>query len=317
MKDNNSFRLQFGIKHAPLFLNYRHTILALGSCFAQEMGQMLQNRHFNINLNPHGILFNPTSIKIALQDYISNKKYDERELIFHQNLWHSLNHSGKFSDTDKTNCLVSINEAINNTHQKLKTLDWLIVSFGSTSVYHHESEKQIVANCHKLPQQQFTKKLLKLETILAEWNTVITQLQVENKNLKIIFTVSPVRYVRDGVVENNISKSILIQAVHELVNSNNNCFYFPAYELVIDDLRDYRFYKDDFVHPNETAVNYVWQKFSEYVFDEETKKFETEMSAYNALLNHRPLKKQTGELHQTKIKTTKEMLTEKYKHITL
>ena len=217
-------------------------------------------------MNPHGILYNPLSIAVALRRYMKSDFVTESELFFANDCWNSWEHHSRFSNPDQQNCLLAINKNISDAHVSLKNAEWLFITFGSAFVY--RKNNKLVSNCHKQPQKEFLKQLLNPSDIIDAYTSLMMELKKFNPKLKIVFTISPVRYVRDGVVENNLSKARLIDAVHQL--KNDAAFYFPAYELVIDDLRDYRFYKEDMVHPNEQAVKYVFDKFRNSFFDEST-----------------------------------------------
>ena len=291
------FILPFPLKQSEKQINIKQAVLLMGSCFAEEIGKKLEERKFNALVNPHGISYNPTSISNALTDYIESKVYSESDLFHKNELWQSFNHHGKFSSTNANTSLQVINEEISKAHTHLKKASWLIITFGSAFAYVNKKSHAIVANCHKEPSGEFEKILLNKNQILSVWNKQLEALKSFNPDLNILFTVSPVRYVRDGLVENNRSKGILLDAVHTLIEQHKNCFYFPAYEIVIDELRDYRFFKEDMVHPNHTAVNYVWEKFISSLCDEETKKFLSEYEPLLIGLHHRPLQEDT-EAHQ-------------------
>lgn len=273
----------------------------MGSCFAEEIGKKLHERKFNALVNPHGISYNPLSISYALTDYIQNKTYDEACLFRHNELWQSFNHHGKFSSTDLSSCLSAINHEIKQAHAHLQKAKWLVITFGSAFAYINKKNKTIVANYHKLPSSEFEKTLLTETQILSDWNKQLIALKKFNPALNVLFTISPVRYVRDGLIENNRSKGILLNAVHMLVEQNTNCFYFPAYEIVIDELRDYRFFKEDLVHPNELAVNYVWEKFVHAICDDETKQLLEEYEPLLKSMQHRPLQEDTEAYKKFKV----------------
>ncbi|HXB40930.1 MAG TPA: GSCFA domain-containing protein [Bacteroidia bacterium] len=296
-KNYMDFILPFSIKSPEKPVSVKQKILLTGSCFAEEIGHKMSERRFNTLVNPHGILFNPLSLKKALEDYTEGKNYSEKDILKSNELWLSLNHHGRFSNTDSVKCLQSINEEINTAHTHLKKCDWLIVTFGSAFAYKYKSTGEVVGNCHKIPSAEFEKILLTKERIVAAWKTQMAALKKFNPTLNILFTVSPVRYIRDGLIENNRSKGILSDAVHTLVEENKNCFYFPAYEIVIDELRDYRFFKEDMIHPNHLAVNYVWEKFVSSFCDEQTKNFLSEYEPLLKSMNHRPLQENT-EVYQ-------------------
>ena len=272
------------------------SVLMLGSCFAEEIGRKLSERKFKVLLNPHGIVYNPLSLAKSLHEYMDAKEYVQGDLFLHDGLWRSLHHHGRFAHSDASLSLTQINREITKAHTQLIHAKWLIITWGSAFAYMHE--KQVVANCHKLPAQSFHKTLLSKEEILSVWRALLSRLKQFNPDLNVLFTVSPVRYLRDGLVGNNRSKGILLDVIHTLTEEMEACLYFPAYEIVIDQLRDYRFFKEDMLHPNELAIKYVWQKFVETAFDTETKQF---IEAYEPLLKslqHRDLHADnTAHLH--------------------
>ena len=286
------FILPFPLKKLPQQVNIQQAMLLTGSCFAEEIGAKLSERKFNALVNPHGILYNPLSICGAVSDYIENKKYTQADIFLHDELWRSFKHHGKFADVNANTCLEKINRNISEAHKQLKNAKWLVLTFGSAFAYMHNDT--VDANCHKLPAAQFKKVLLTKGQIVAEWQKQLSALKAFNPQLQIMFTVSPVRYVRDGVIENNRSKGVLLDAVHTLVEQNTNCFYFPAYEIVIDELRDYRFFKEDLVHPNHLAINYVWQKFVDATCDDETKNFIADYEPIMRSLQHQYLQGNTS-----------------------
>lgn len=265
-----NFHLSFPIKSFESKLNYKQKMVFVGSCFAENIGELMQQSKFDVVLNPNGIVYNPQSISMAIQRYILNEQHVEKDLFYANECWNSWEHHSRYSNSNKEVCLNELNTQLNAAHNQLKQADWLFITFGSSFIYKHIESNQLVGNCHKVPQQQFEKLFLNSLDVIAEYKILIEKLKDFNPKLKIVFTVSPVRYVRDGVVENNLSKAHLLATVHQLVNDYSTVFYFPAYELVIDDLRDYRFYKTDMVHPNEQAIEYVFQKLKEVLFDSET-----------------------------------------------
>jgi hypothetical protein len=290
-----NFHLQFPIPSSEKKISYDQKIVLAGSCFAENIGVKMLRYKFDININPHGILYNPDSLAKAFYRYINNDLMQENELFFANDCWNSWEHHSRFSDPDKQKCLAEINNNITKAHQFLKETEWLFITFGSAYSYSLNSSDKTVGNCHKIPQKEFAKSLLSVESILKEYSSVIKELQNLNPKIKIVFTVSPVRYIRDGIVENNLSKSILINAVHEIIKQNSNTFYFPAYELVIDDLRDYRFYKQDLVHPNEQAIDYVFEKMKNVFFSDETNILFDKIKDVIAAKEHRPFNESTEE----------------------
>lgn len=287
------FHLNFTIPPFEQKINYSHKYLFVGSCFTENIGEIMQQYKFNVKINPNGVLYNPASMAFALRRYIDNKTIGENELFYANECWNSWEHHSRFSNTDKQTCLTTINSNISSAHDFIKQTDWLFITFGSAFVYKRNETGELVGNCHKVPQKEFTKQMLTVNEIVADYKILIQQLKAINNNLKIILTISPVRHIREGIVENNRSKARLVEAVHELVQQNDNSFYFPAYELVIDDLRDYRFYNSDLVHPNEQAINYVFEKLMNSIFDDKTKELFEKIKEIISAKKHRPFNKNT------------------------
>ena len=291
------FFLPFQIPSFPFKISYSDKILFIGSCFSEEIGNSLIDLKFDVLQNPNGILYDPISISDALFSYIENKPFAEENLFELNGLWHSWKHHSVFSGINKKDVLEKINNSQSRANVFLKETKFLFITFGTAFNYVLKRNLKNVANCHKAPAGIFEKTLLPLEEITADLLRAITALKIFNPDLKIILTVSPVKHVRDGVVENNRSKARLIEAAHLITEEKQNVFYFPAYELVNDVLRDYRFYKNDLVHPNETAINFVFQKFSESFFDSSTKEFKKEIEKILAAVRHKPFFKDS-EVHQ-------------------
>ena len=294
-----NFHLQFPIHPFPQKINYSHSFVFMGSCFSENISEIMNVHKFNVVENSHGVLYNPSSIAVALRRAIKNDWMTENELFFANDCWNSWEHHSRFSHPNKQKCLENINSKISETHVALKSADWLCITLGSAFVY--KRGEQLVGNCHKQPQKEFVKTMLTSSEIIEEYTFLLKELIAFNPKLKVVFTISPVRYVRDGVVENNLSKARLIDAVHQLKNTKN-VFYFPAYELILDDLRDYRFFKEDLVHPNEQAINYVFQKFSETNFDAETMRLFLSIKEIISAKNHRPFHASTPS-HQLFLST--------------
>lgn len=286
------FKLTVPIPSYNPKISYKHKILLAGSCFAENMGGKMATSKFNVAVNPNGIVYNPISIATQLSRCLAGNQYNRDELFNYNELWSSWQHHGEYSNTNKQQAVQQINKDFNTAKQFLQNGEWLIITFGSAYVYKLKSTGQIVANCHKYPNTEFTKELLSVDKVVETWSKLIQQLQAQNPKLKIIFTVSPVRYIRDGLVNNNLSKAILLQAVHTLCKQTDS-LYFPAYELVIDELRDYRFFESDMLHPNTQAVEYVWQKFTACAFDDETKNIYQKLIPLVTAAKHRVLHKDT------------------------
>jgi hypothetical protein len=252
---------------------------------------------FDVLQNPNGILYDPQSISDAIFSYIQNKIYKEEDLLQLNNLWHSWIHHSVFSGVNKNEVLQKINVSQSCAHDFLEKAKFLIITLGTAFHYRLKNSNENVANCHKAPADFFIKKLLSIEEIKTALLNAITALEIFNPGLKIIFTVSPVKHVRDGIVENNHSKARLIEVSHSVCEQKQNAFYFPSYELVTEVLRDYRFYKNDLVHPNETAINFVFEKFCDSLLDDSSKKIMKEIKNILSAINHKPFFKESLE-HQ-------------------
>ncbi len=280
-------RRELLIKEFGEQLQITDKVMLCGSCFTEHLGARFRQFHFSTVQNPNGIVFNPVSISKSMTSYISNRKYTAEDIFFNQEWWTSWEHHTQFSHSDPVQLLQMINGAQQEAHDFLKKANWLIITLGSAFVYQRDNG-EVVANCHKVPADKFRKKLLPVEDVLSALDNMIHRLFIYNPDLRIIFTISPVRHLRDGFVENNRSKAVLIQAVHHLVEKFDRLYYFPAYELVIDDLRDYRFYAEDMVHPNYLATDYVWDKFSEACIKKSSREIMKEINLVNAARAHKP-----------------------------
>ncbi len=281
------FRLEMQPRDFEAKLLHDHRLLLIGSCFTEQIGAKLDYHLFSTLQNPNGILFNPVSIAQAVTGYVHHRQYTEQDLFCQQDIWGSWDHHTRFSHTDPQLCLEAINTSQSNAHLFLKKADWMLITLGSSFVY-ELPDKGVVANCHKVPTDKFSKRLLSSSEIIRLLQQMMDELTAFNPSIKIIFTISPVRHLRDGFVENNQSKARLITAVHELVHQNSNAFYFPAYELIIDDLRDYRFYAEDMVHPNYLATQYVWEKFITACIDEKAVALMKEIASIQIAKSHKP-----------------------------
>ncbi len=292
------FQVPIQIKQLEPPVNYRDKLLLLGSCFTEHIGDFLMDVKFNALQNPNGIIFDPISVSKSLVHYINNRLYTEVDLFYLNEAWHSWDHHSRFSHPVKQLCLEGINDSQSKAHDFLRQADWLIITLGSSFVYklneHSQvvgdqtNRKGVVANCHKAPAIHFTKHLSTIEEIITSLDGTLHQLFRFNPHLRIIFTVSPVRHIRDGLVDNNRSKARLVEAVHHLVNKFDKLYYFPAYELVIDVLRDYRFYDIDMVHPNYAATSFVLENFSKYCIDPASQKLMEEIRKLVNARNHKP-----------------------------
>jgi hypothetical protein len=294
--------LNIDLKKLPTPVNYRHKILLMGSCFTEHIGDALEELKFTVLQNPNGILFDPVSVCRSLVSYAENKKYTEADLFQLSEVWHSWNHHSRFSNINAKEAVRIINESQQRAHEFLKQSDWIIITLGSSFFYRltesgNGNAGEAVANCHRAPAQWFNKHLLEINETISMLDDCIQKLLQFNPKLKFIFTVSPVRHIRDGVVENNRSKARLIESVHHIVSKSESAFYFPAYELVIDVLRDYRFYDIDLVHPNYPATEFVLEQFAESCIDSTSQQLMQEVKDIVIARKHKAFQPET-KAHQ-------------------
>lgn len=287
------FHAEFFPRPFPVKLNHRHKLMLVGSCFTEQIGNKLALHKFSVVENPNGILFNPVSISHAVRSYVQGKLYSVDELFYSNELWGSWQHHTRFSSIDKQVSLERINDSQKKASAFIKEADWLLLTLGSAFIYedraieNNGNYENVVANCHKVPADKFNRRLLSAEEVKDILQQMIQEVKKQNPGVNFIYTISPVRHLREGFIENNRSKATLIQAVHALTN-DVDIFYFPAYELVIDDLRDYRFYAEDMAHPNYAATNYVWEKFINACIDEPSQQLMKEIAIVTAAFNHKP-----------------------------
>ncbi|MEP7165015.1 MAG: GSCFA domain-containing protein [Ferruginibacter sp.] len=318
------FHAEFFPKTFPVKISHRNKLLLVGSCFTEQIGNKLAQHKFTVMENPNGILFNPVSISNAVISYANGKMFYEKELFYYNELWGSWQHHTKFSSIDKNKALEAINHSQEKANGFIREADWILLTLGSAFVYENTFAENagpyenVVANCHKVPADKFNRRLLDTTEIKNVLTAMMKEVKKINPAVNFIFTISPVRHLREGFIENNRSKASLIQAVHSLINEVD-IFYFPAYELVIDDLRDYRFYAEDMVHPNYAATNYVWEKFLATCVDEPAQQLMKEIAVIVAAKNHKPFNP-TSEQHKKFLLTNLERvknIEQKYPYIDL
>lgn len=295
------FMVNIDLKKLPRPIGYRDKVLLIGSCFTEHIGNTLADLKFSVLQNPNGILFDPVSVCKSLVSYTLNKQYTEDELFRLNETWHSWQHHSRFSQIHPAEAVKGINASQQAAHDFLKQADWIIITLGSSFSYRlsavadraGKAEHAGVANCHRAPAQWFHKHLLGIDEIITALDECYHRLLQFNPRLNILFTVSPVRHIRDGVVENNRSKARLIEAVHHMVNKFDRLHYFPAYELVIDVLRDYRFYDADLVHPNYMATEYVLEQFATSCIDDASQQLMQEIRKITIARRHKPFQPAT------------------------
>ena len=284
-----SFRTNFPELKLGLSISHTDSILCMGSCFAEKIFHKLNFFQFDALESPFGISFNPIVLANQLDKIIENKRYSEHDLYFHDELYHSFDHHSNFSHTDANICINKINEYISQAHTFFIKSNYLIITFGSAHFYRLKSSKDIVSNCHKVPQNEFIKSMSTTQEIVDTWSKTIEKLKDSLPNIKIIFSISPVRYLRDGFIENNRSKASLILAIASLTEMFQHAHYFPAYEIFMDDLRDYRFTKNDRVHPSDEAFDYIWDYFEDGFLLNETMTINSEIESLQLQIGHRPI----------------------------
>ena len=272
-----------------------HTpVLFLGSCFTENIGNKMAELKFPALVNPFGVLYNPVSVRQGLEILLDTRDFNESDINFFNEQWFSFYHDTEYSNTDKNKCLDKINTSVNLARKHLRSANYLVVSFGTAWIYHYIKTGRIVSNCHKIPSKEFERRKLGVEDIFVQWAKLLNRIDDFNPDLKIIFTVSPVRHWKDGAVQNQLSKSTLILAIHQLKKLFENVEYFPSYEIMMDDLRDYRFYADDMLHPSNVAIDYIWDKFSQTYFDNKTTDIIKEVDKIIQAKKHRPLNSGTN-----------------------
>ncbi len=263
-----NFRTKIDIKTSEKKINHEQNLLLIGSCFTIEIGEILAKKGFKLQVNPFGIQYNPLSIEKCIKEISDKKIYSENNLFFHEGKYHSFMHHSTFSNANKEECLNAIQQKIENT--KLNEIDVIIITLGTAWIYRLASTNEVVSNCHKLPEQQFVRSRISIKECVASLDNMIQSLKQQNPDIHIIFTVSPIRHFRDGAIENSLSKSTLLLSIDEIKKSYPDIDYFPSYEILIDELRDYRFYATDMNHPSCVAIEYIYERFAETYFSSQT-----------------------------------------------
>ncbi len=280
------------VERAEFGIGVGDSAMLIGSCFTENMGGRFVELGFPTRVNPFGILYNPLSMAVALSYCMDNRRVEEESLVFHDGLWHSWLHHGVFSRHDKQECLEACNQAVDDAHEFLHTCKTLIVTFGSAWYYILKRNGSVVANCHKVPAAQFGKRIATVDEVVSAWTPLLKRLS--ELGIRVVFTVSPVRHGAYGAHGNQLGKAVLLLAIEEMMRSESTVTapwlsYFPAYEIVMDELRDYRFYTDDLLHPSSLAERIIWQRFQHTYMNDETIKFCEEKENLNKRMAHREL----------------------------
>lgn len=282
-----NFRTQIPLQKERNQIDYNSNLSLVGSCFSENISKKLNYYKFKSFSNPFGILFNPVAIEKLITNAINEKQYSENDIFKLNERWHCFDAHSDLSSSDKNELLQNLNTAVKRTNKELTEASHIIITLGTSWVYRFIENDAIVGNCHKVPQKKFLKELLSVEEIFASLDNIVTLIKSINTTVNIVFTVSPVRHLKDGFVENSQSKAHLLAAIHQIINPKNQLFYFPSYEIMLDDLRDYRFYNIDMVHPNETAVNYIWELFKQVWISENTTSVMKEVEIIQKGLAHK------------------------------
>lgn len=306
------FMVDIDVRKLARQINYQDKILLIGSCFTEHIGNSLEELKFSVLQNPNGILFDPHSVARSLESYVHNKRYTEDDFFQLNEIWHSWEHHSRYSDVNREHAVHRVNASQGQAHEFVSTADWVIITLGSAFSYRltnlaikanplgQKLSPEMptvmgrgVANCHRGPAQWFDKHLMTIDEIISGLDSCLQELFEFNSRVNVIFTVSPVRHIRDGVVDNNRSKARLVETVHHLVQKFERVNYFPAYELVIDVLRDYRFYDVDLVHPNYMATEFVLEKFAESCIQEGSRTLMEEVKQIVTARKHKAFQPET------------------------
>ncbi len=283
------FRTKLPVHRYSFSIGYNTPILSIGSCFAENIGRKLASQKIPILVNPFGILYNPGSIIKALERTLEANPYTEEDLVNHNQLWHSFEHHGQFSTTDRQECLSRINASLFRAAEFLLGTSVLNLTLGTAFYFEYRPTGEVVANCHKMPGNLFARKKYEVEEIVENFSRVLCEIRGRHPDVNVVMTVSPVRHVRDGLVPNMQSKATLVLAVEKLTQQLPFVHYFPAYEIMMDDLRDYRFYKSDLLHPSDLAIDYIWEHFQQCVLSEDAQELIPQVTAFAKASEHRPL----------------------------
>lgn len=299
-------------------IDYNSKIVLIGSCFVENIGNKLDYFKFQNQQNPFGILFHPLAIENIITQAINEKEFVEEDIFFQNEQWHCFEAHSKLSASSKEALLLNLNNQITTTGEQLKQSTHIIITLGTAWVYRNLETDTVVANCHKVPHKQFVKELLSVDEISESIDAITSLIKSVNPEVSIIFTISPVRHLKDGFIENTQSKAHLISAIHQVVEPKNNLYYFPSYEIMMDELRDYRFYAEDMIHPNQTAIDYIWDKFLKIWISKDTHKVMEAVDVVQKGLMHKPFNANSEE-HQEFLKHLKESqfkLNSQFSHIT-
>ncbi len=297
------FRTELKVVPADAGMDLESRILTLGSCFSDAIGERLADHKLKILVNPFGVIYDPESIHRALAYAIHKPPLPEHTFVYHQEFHRNFNFHSTFISSRKEDLLKRLADTVDTVHDFLSQADWLLLTYGTSWVYRRKDTGEIVANCHKMPSSFFTQSLFSVDAVAESFAGFFQQLKNFNPKIKVVLTVSPVRHLKDTLERNSVSKSVLRVACHQLATTHEDVEYFPAYEIMMDDLRDYRFYKRDMLHPTEQAEDYIWEKFRERYFSPSLEDFVRRWAEIQSALRHRPFHP-TSQAHQQFLRAT-------------
>jgi len=269
-------------------IDYDSKLVLLGSCFSDNIGEKLNYFKFNNLVNPFGILFHPIAIENFILNSINEKQFIDKDVFCHNEIWHSFETHSVLSSSSKNELLASINSAVKHSKKQLQEATHIVITLGTSWVYRYIETNTIVANCHKIPQKKFSKELLTINEITESLEGSIALIKSLKKDVSIIFTLSPIRHLKNGFIENKLSKAHLLSAIHEIQDPKDGIHYFPSYEIMMDELRDYRFYAEDMIHPNAIAIQYIWERFRDTWISDNTIKIMGDVNSIQKDLTHKP-----------------------------
>jgi hypothetical protein len=311
------FRTEIDIPKIDQPINHYDPIITFGSCFAENIGEILTKLRFSVCNNPFGVLYNPVSIYNSINLISTNEEFEEADLIFHNGEWHSFYHHSSFSSHNHLKALSDMNTKLQETRTFIQKSKFVIITYGTAFVYAYRKNGMIVSNCHKIPADQFDRSLLSVKDLKQSIKSTIEEIKELNPEINLIFSVSPIRHLKDGLPQNQRSKALLIVALQEIVSTTPNTYYFPAYEIMIDDLRDYRFYEQNLTHPNDMAIQYIWDKFKSACLSASCIETLKHVEKLNAALSHR-VRNPDSEEHRIFIENHLKLLAqlkEKYEYL--
>jgi hypothetical protein len=297
------FRTEILVTKMANQISYDDAILFIGSCFSVNIHKKLRQLKFNTISNPFGIVYNPISLTKQLNRIVEARPYSDSDLYFFNEKWLSFDHHGDFASSLQQECLDQINTKMNAALNQIKSAKFIFITLGSSWVYRWNEDGQVVSNCHKIPAKKFTKQLADTSDMVEQMAKTIHRIQQINSQVQFVFSISPVRHLSDGNFENQVSKGRLFDLIFQMQNQFKNVYYFQAFELLMDDLRDYRFYKTDLIHPSDDAIQYIWEKFVASYFSEYAIQTSSQIEKIISAAHHKPFNP-NSDAHQKFITKT-------------